>query len=136
MNINVASQNNGVLAFAGAAAASPPIDIRQHNNYAFTFHVKTDIAVEAVFKVQAAPPSAADHCVPGPFVEVPEVLTCMSDWGAVGAAQSTIHIPVGTKAGSICTGALPCKPNAFIKVLPVSGDTANVEVVAVLGGPR
>src|SRR6187431_1850411 len=99
MNINVASQNQGVLGFAGAAAASPPVDIRQHNNFGFTFHVKTLIAVEAVFKIQSAPPSDADPCLPGPFVEVPEVLTCMSNFGAQGAAQSTIHIPVGTPAG-------------------------------------
>lgn len=136
MNINVASQNQGVLAYAGAAAASPAVDIRQHVNYGFTFHVKTLIATEAVFKVQSAPPSPADSCLPGTFVDVPEVLTCMSIWGAVGATQSTIHIPVGTPAGAICTGTLPCKPDAFIKVLPVSGDTASVEVVVILGGPR
>jgi hypothetical protein len=134
MNFNVASQNNGILAFAGAAAASPPIDIRHHNTFGFTFRVKTDIAAAAVFKVQAAPPSAANTCLPGTFVEVPEVPIC--DSVAVPAALSQITIPIGTKAGSICTATLPCKPDAFIKVLPVSGDTANVEVVATLGGPR
>lgn len=134
MNINVASQNNGILAFAGAAAASPAIDIRQHNNYGFTFHATADVAVDAIFKVQAAPPSDADPCLPGTFVEVEEVPICSS--GAVPAATSQILIPAGTKKGAICTGTLPCKPDAFIKVLPVSGDTASLEVVAVLGGPR
>jgi hypothetical protein len=134
MNINVASQNNGFLAFSGAAAASPAIDIRQHNNYGFTFNVTADIAVDAIFKVQAAPPSDADPCVAGTFVEVEEVPICSGP--LVPAPTSQIMIPAGTKQGSVCTGTLPCKPDAFIKVLPVSGDTANVVVVAVLGGPR
>jgi hypothetical protein len=134
MNINVASQNNGILAFSGAAAASPAIDIRNHIHFGFTFHVTAAIAANAVFKVQAAPPSPADHCVAGTFVEIPEVLVCSSN--AVPAALSQITIPAGTPIGSICTATLPCRPDAFIKVLPVSGTTASVEVVAILGGPR
>jgi hypothetical protein len=134
MNLNVASQNNGILAFSGAAAASPAIDIRQHNNFGFTFRVIAAIAADAIFKVQAAPPSGADSCLPGTFVEVPEVPICSSN--VAPAAQSQIKIPAGTPIGSICTATLPCKPDAFVKVLPVSGTTASVEVVAVLGGPR
>lgn len=136
MNINVASQNQGVLAFAAAAAASPPVDIRYHNNFAFTFHILADIAVEAVFEVEAAPPSDPDPCLPGAFHNVEEVLTCRAPWGTVPAVDSKIHIPVGAKKGSICTATLPCKPDAFIRVLPTSGDTAKVEVVTVLGGPK
>jgi hypothetical protein len=136
MNINVASQNQGVLAFAAAAAASPAVDIRYHNHFAFTFHVLSDIAVEALFEVNAAPPSDADPCLPGAFVDVEEVLTCRAPWGVVPNTQSRVAIPVGTKAGSICTATLPCKPDAFIKMVPVSGDTAKVEVVVVLGGPK
>ncbi|MEY9493741.1 hypothetical protein [Bradyrhizobium elkanii] len=138
MNINVASQNQGVLAWAGASASplNGAVDIRHHNHFAFTFHVMADIAVEAVFKIQAAPPSDADPCLPGAFHDVPEVLSCMSTWGAVGDDESKIAIPVGTKAGSICTATLPCRPDAFVKVVVVSGDTGKVEAVVVLGGPR
>jgi hypothetical protein len=138
MNINVASQNNGVLAFTPiqAAALSPPVDVRQHNNFGFTFQVTADIAVDAVFEVEAAPADAVDPCIPGAWHNVEEVLTCVASWGAVPAAESTVTIPAGTKKGAICTGTLPCKPDAFVRVVAKSGDTGNVVVVAVLGGPR
>lgn len=137
MNLNVASQHRGKLAFAAAAvpAHNDAIDIRHHVHFAFTFNVMVDVGVNAVFKIQAAPPSAGDPCVPGAFVDVPEVPLC--DWlTAQPAATSDIMIPAGTKAGSMCTATLPCRPDAFLKVLPVSGDTGNVEVVATLSGPR
>jgi hypothetical protein len=139
MNLNVASQNQGVLAYAGASGAvalNGAVDIRHHVNFAFTFRVTVDIAVDAVFEVEAAPADAVDPCLPGAFHNVEEVLTCRASWGTVPAPDSKIAIPAGTKAGSICTATLPCKPDAFIKVLPVSGDTANVEVVVILGGPK
>ena len=135
MNINVATQNSGLVAYSGAVAAiSPPIDIRQHNNFGFTFQVAAAIAANAVFEVQAAPPSGPNPCLPGTFVPVPEVPNCTGE--GVPAANSRITIPAGTPIGSICTATLPCRPNAFIKVIPVSGTTASVAVVAVLGGPR
>jgi hypothetical protein len=140
MNINTASQNQGVVAFADpvgvGAAVSPAIDLRHHVNFGFTFEVLADLAADLVLKIQAAPPSDADHCLPGTFVDVPEVLTCASSWGAQGGPTSTITIPNGTKKGSICTGTLPCKPDAFIKVVPVSGPQESISVVAVLGGPK
>jgi len=139
MNINVASQNNGVLAFANAAAIGSlggAVDIRHHVNFGFTFQVVADIAADAVFEIEAAPPDVANPCVPGAWHNVEEVLSC--DWLTAGppAADSRVTIPAGTKAGSICTGTLPCKPDAFVRVVEVSGDTDKVIVVAVLGGPR
>jgi hypothetical protein len=136
MNTNVAIQNSGVLAWTGinAAALSPAIDIRQHIQFAFTFKVLVDIAVAAVFEFQAAPPSSGDPCVPGAFVAVPEVPICSDP--AVPDAFSRVTIPVGTKAGAMCTVALPCRPNAFVKVISVSGDTSAVQAVMTLSGPR
>lgn len=139
MNINVASQAQGIVAFADpvgvGAPVSPAIDLRHHVNFGFTFEVLADLAADAVFKIQSAPPSDADPCLPGDFVEVPEVVIC--DWMTQApAATSTVTIPSGTKKGSICTGTLPCKPDAFIKVVPVSGPQESVSVVAILGGPR
>lgn len=136
MNLNVASQNNGLLAYTGinAAAVAPAIDIRHHIHFAFTFQVKAAIAADAIFEIQAAPASAGDPCVPGAFVAVPEVPIC-SDY-AVPAANSRITIPAGTPIGSICTGTLPCRPDAFLKVVAVSGTTDSVTVVATLGGPK
>jgi hypothetical protein len=137
MNINTASQHQGVLAFTGinAAAISPAVDIRHHVNFSFTFQVVADIAVDAIFNIQAAPPSVPDPCLPGAFVDVPETIIC--DWMTVQPQpHSHITIPAGTKAGSICTGTLPCKPDAFIKVVPVSGDTSNVHITVTLSGPK
>jgi hypothetical protein len=130
MNINVASQNNGLLAWTGTAGR--PIDIRQHNNFAFTFETTALLAADASFKVQAAPPSDADPCVPGVFVDVKETLTCM-DFGPPNPTTGFV-IPTGTKAGTICTATLPCRPNAFIQL--VGTGAAAVLAVAILGGPR
>jgi hypothetical protein len=132
MNINVATQSAGVLVFAGTTSSA--VDIRHHVYFAFTFKVTAAIATAAVFEVQAAPPSAGDPCVPGAFVAVPEVPICSSL--AVPAVNSRITIPIGTPIGSLCTATLPCRPAAFLKVIAVSGDTANVQVVTTLSGPR
>src|SRR6478752_7655235 len=131
MNINIASQNQGIIAWRAVTAANlnPPIDLRHHVNFGFTFHVMADIVADAIFEFVAAPPSANDPCVPGQQHPVEEVITCMAPWGALPAAQSKVTIPAGTKAGSICTGTLPCKPDAFIQIEAVSGDTGKIEVV-------
>lgn len=132
MNLNGAAQNQGIIAWTGTA--SVPIDIRRHVNYSFTFKVTADLAADAVFNVQSAPPSDADICLPGTFTPVEEVLTCLSDFGAQPLPQATIVLPSGTKAGSICTAALPCRPNAFVQLVGVGA--ATVQAVAVLSGPK
>jgi hypothetical protein len=138
MNLNTAVQNQGVLAWRAITASNlnPPIDVRHHNNFAFTFHVIADIAADAVFEFVAAPASDADPCLPGTQYPVQEVLTCTATWGAMPAGQTKLTIPAGTLAGAICTAALPCKPDAFVQVEAVSGDTGKIEVVAILSGPR
>ena len=134
MLVNYGLQNQGVTAFSAVAAASPAIDIRPYVGFSFTANVITDIATDAVFEVQAAPPDVVDPCIPGAFVPVPETVIC--DYPAVPAPQSNFIIPAGTLGGSRCSIFLPCKPDAFISVLPVSGDTANVEIVVGLHGPK
>ena len=131
MNINVASQHQGVLAWTGAAAR--PIDIRHHVHFAFTFETTADLAADAIFTVQAAPPSAGDPCVPGTFVNVPEVLICAAP-EVVADAVTGFTIPTGTKKGTICTATLPCRPDAFIRLQ--SAGAAAVLAVATLSGPR
>jgi hypothetical protein len=132
MNFNYASQHQGVLAWSGTAAA--PIDIRRHVGISFTFEVTADLAANAVFNVQSAPPSDADPCLPGTFVAVPEVLTCTADFGVQALPQATIVIPSGTKKGAICTAGLPCKPDAFVQLASSTG--ASVRAVAILSGPK
>jgi hypothetical protein len=138
MNINVASQNQGVVAWAaGATNINPPIDLRHHVHFGFTFHVTADVATDAVFEFASAPPDPANPCVPLlPQTKVKEVFTCTSSWGAIATDDAKIVIPAGTKKGSICSATLPCKPDAFLQVEPSTGDTGNVEVVAILGGPK
>jgi hypothetical protein len=135
MNINYASQHQGLMAWAGATPED--IDLRNHVNFSFTFEVvNADLVADAVFNVLAAPASDADPCVPGAYVPVAEVFTCAAPWGAVPAPQATVVIPGGSKVGSICTGTLPCKPDAFLKFASASGPTINVRIVAILSLPK
>jgi hypothetical protein len=134
MNFNYASQHQGVVAWTGAAG--PPIDIRRHVGFSFTFNVIADIGADTTFKFHSAPASDADPCLPGVFVPVPEVLTCVADWGVQPLPEASILIPAGTKAGSVCTGTLPCKPDAFIQVVAGVGEVADVQIIAVLSGPK
>jgi hypothetical protein len=134
MNFNVASQNQGLVAWDGAAAT--PIDLRHHVNFAFTFSTVAPIGADTVFEFERADPSQADPCVPGPWTPVLEVLTCMSQWGAVPTNHAGLIIPNGTPAGSICSGTLPCKPGAFIRAKAGAGEPADVRIVAILGGPK
>lgn len=132
MNNNPAIQSPGVIAWDGAA--STPFDVQRYNEYGFSFRVTTDVAVDAVFKLQSAPASAADVCVPDAFVDVDAFGSCQSP-AEVGELAQVI-IPAGTVAGTVCAASFPCRPNRFMQLVPVSGDTANVQVVAVLHGPR
>lgn len=131
MNNNVAIQNSGAIAWNGTA--SFPRDIRRHTRFAWSFEVVTAIAVDAVFNIQAAPSSDADPCLPGTFVPVPEISIC--DLPAEPGPQATIVIPAGTPAGTICSGTIPCFPDAFVNLVPASGDTANVRAVLIRSGP-
>jgi hypothetical protein len=128
---NWAIQNQPRVAWTGAA--NRPIDIRKFVGFAFAFEVTTDLTADAVFAIESAPPSLADHCVPGAFTSVPEIANCTGE--AVGTV-SQVTIPNGTKAGTVCTGTIPCRPNAFVRLVAVSGPTNNVLAAAVLSGPK
>lgn len=139
MHLNGASQNQGVIAWRAITAANinPPIDIRRHVSFAFTFLVVDDIVNDAVFEFASAPPDPANPCVPLlPQTKVKEVITCTGPWGSVSTVDASVTIPAGTPVGSLCTATLPCKPDAFIQIEPAAGDTGMLEVVAVLGGPK
>jgi hypothetical protein len=136
MNFNYASQNQGVMAWDGTTAAA--IDLRHHIGFSFTFQTVADIAADTDFEFEWAPPSPADPCVAGAWSPVMETLICSAAWGAQPVNHAGIIIPGGTKAKSICTGALPCKPGAFIRVKPgaIGNESADVRIIAVLSGPR
>lgn len=138
MNINVASQTASVVAWVGGATTPAlPVDIRNYNNFAYSFTAMADITTAAVFEVQAAPPSSGDPCLPGTFVDVPEILTCVAAFvPATPAAKTTITIPVGTKKGAQCSAAIPCRSGAFLQLKAGSGDTAKINVTMSLGGPH
>jgi hypothetical protein len=132
MNVNPALQNSGRVVWNGTVTT--PVDLRRHIRFGFSFEVKTDIVTDAVFNVQAAPADDADYCVPGTFYPVADIVIC--DYPAIPQEQATIVIPAGTPAGSVCSGTLPCKPDAFVQLTAAGGDTANVVAVVVLSGPR
>jgi hypothetical protein len=138
MQMNTATQHQGIIAWAAAAVVpAPPIDLRRHVGFSFTFHVKAEILVDAVFEFAAAPADPADPCVPLlPQYKVKEVITCTGPWGVVSTDDASVTIPVGTPVGSICTATLPCKPDAFLQLEPATGDTCKIDVVVTLSGPR
>jgi len=124
-------QNTPVLVWDGATAIERKIV--GYIRYGFTAEAIADIATDAVFKFQAAPPSAADTCAAGTYIDVEEVAICTAP--AVGALEEVI-IPAGTKKGQLCHFTLPCWPDTFLKLAAVSGDTANLRVCMVLSGPK
>lgn len=132
MNHNPAIQNVPSRAWDGTLAY--PADMSEFVYHAFAFEIMTDIAVDAVFKVQAAPASAGDPCVPGTFVDVDAVATCMGEVIAPGTDE-TIVIAAGTEAGALCSAAIPCRQK-FVRLASVSGDTDNVFAFHLRSGPK
>lgn len=130
MNTNNALQNQALIAWTGAAATPRPIN--KHTNFAFCFEVVTTLVADAIFNVMSYAPDAVNPCVAGAVaVPVPTVPICT---GAAVVAQGQVIIPSGTVAGTILTGTIPCRPNAFVGLVHVSGG-ANVRAVMVLSGP-
>ena len=115
MNINYGIQHSSKLAWSGTAAA--PIDIRHHVGFSFSFETTAALAADTIFNVESAPPSDVDPCLPGTFVPVPEVLTCVAGCGAVPGPSASIVLPAGTERAH-CTATLPCKPDAFVRLWP------------------
>ena len=136
MNLNHAIQHASRVAWDGAAPAA--IDIRKYVNLTFSFEVVTALTADTIFNVMSAPPSDADPCVPGPWEPVPEVLTCVAGFGIAvfPEPQATIVLPAGTPAGSLCSAAIPCRPNAFVSLAAGGGETGSVRVTAGLHGPK
>lgn len=128
---NPAIQNVPALAWDGTTASAH--DIRMFVRFGWSFEVLTTLAADAIFNVQAAPASATNDCLPGDFVAVPEVAICSDE--AEPGDQAQIIIPAGTEAGTICSGTIPCRPNAFVRLNQVSGG-ANVRAILVRQGPK
>ena len=123
-------QNVPCLVWDGAAMT--PLDIRRFARFGFTVKVKADLAADLVLEIQCADPSEEDSCVPGEFVPIPEVAMCDS---GMTAEETTVTIPAGTVAGTVCHFTLPCKAGAFITFVAKSGPAADVCILAVLQGP-
>lgn len=132
MNSNVAMQHVGTVAWDGTAAY--PGDIRKFTRFAWSFEVTAAIVADAVFNVQSAPPSDSDPCVPGTFIPVPEISVCEAPF-AIPGPQAQITIPADTPVGSICSGTIPCRPNAFVRLASVSGTVASIRGVLIRQGP-
>lgn len=131
MQSNPGIQNTATLAFSGATAR--PADIRKYVRFGWSFEVIAPLAADTIFKVQAAPPSAGDPCVPGAFVDVEATPICLRPLQA--GALATFTIPAGTPVGTVCSGTIPCVPNAFVRLAAVSGDTADIIATLIRQGP-
>lgn len=131
MNANPGIQNVATVAWDGLV--SRPYDIRKFVRFGWSAEVIAALGADTVFKVQAAPPSDADPCVPGAWAEVPEVPVC--ERPANPAPTSTITLPSGTPIGTVCAFTIPCRPNAFVRLVAVSGETADVRVAMIRQGP-
>jgi len=135
MLVNHGVQNRSVVAWDGTAAK--PVDIRRFNAFSFHFQATADLVADTTFTVQAAPPSGADPCLPGTFVDIAEVLTCVGVMQLqTPATKTTILIPNGTKKGALCSAAIPCTPDAFVQLVAGTGGTANVLATVGLHGPQ
>lgn len=129
---NPAIQNRVARAWDGAASYSK--DITDFVSFGFSFEVIAAIAADAHFKFQSAPPSDADPCVPGVFTDVPAVATCMGETIVPGTLAEVI-IPAGTPVNSICSATIPCRNDAFLRIVGTTGTIASVWAYWVLHGP-
>ena len=130
VNSNIAVQTSSTIAWDGTAAFAG--DLRTHTRFAWTFEVTTTLAADTVFKFQSAPADVANRCLPGAFTDVDAIPTCDN---SIVAGLATVTLPAGTLAGAVCSGTLPCRPDAFIRLAAVSGNTANVKAVLLRQGP-
>jgi len=129
---NPAIQNVPSIAWDGTAAFST--DIRPFIRFGWSFQIAGAIAVNAVFRVQAAPPSLVNNCLPGTCVAV--LAPPMCDENLLPGALATVTIPAGTPIGSICSATIPCRPDAFVRLAAVSGSPVNVRAILIRQGPR
>lgn len=132
MLANPAIQSRSARAWRGSTAYSR--SIRDWVSFAFSFEVVTAITTDAVYKVQSAPANAGNPCAPGSFTDVAAIATCMGVAVPAGTLAQ-VSIPAGTPVGSLCSATIPCRPNEFLRLAAVSGDTANVEASFMLHGP-
>jgi hypothetical protein len=131
MNSNIGVQTSGTVAWDGAAAT--PGDLRRFVQFGWSFEVTAPIVADAVFFFEAAEPSDANICAPGPWSAVEAIATCH---GGINAGESaTVTIPAGTPVGSVCAATLPCKPAAFVRLASAAGDTDSVVAVLLRQGP-
>lgn len=130
MNSNPGIQNNATVAWDGTTHR--PGDISKHVNFGWSFEVIAALGADTIFKVQSAPPSVGDPCVPGAWTDVQRVPVCMSPLVA-GVAQFTL--PAGTPIGTVCAGTIPCRPDKFVRLQSVSGEPADVRAVLIRQGP-
>lgn len=130
MNSNPGIQNTAKLVWDGTTHRE--MDISKYVNFGWAFEVIAALGADTVFKVQSAPPSAGDPCVPGAWTDVPVISICQ---GPIVAGPATFTLPAGTPVGTICSGTVPCRPAKFVRLQTVSGEAADVRVVGLRQGP-
>jgi hypothetical protein len=135
MAINFNPNIQNIATIAWDRLATYYADIRGYNSFGWTFEVNSTLTTDAVFTVISAPPSEADNCLPGAFTPVAGISSCA---GETPEALVAFVIPAGTPAGSTCSATLPCKPNAFVSLVPSPGvgGADSVKVCLIRQGPH
>jgi hypothetical protein len=131
MNSNPGIQNNATVAWDGTTYFAK--DISKHVHFGWSFEVIAALGADTIFKVQSAPPSAGDPCVPGAWTDVPVVPICQAPVNP--APDAEFVIPAGTPVGTVCAGTIPCRPDKFVRLQTVSGEVADVRAVLIRQGP-
>lgn len=129
---NPGIQTPGVIGWDGTTAYARRIN--DYVDFGFVFETVADLTADAVFAVQFAPPSTADDCVPGAFVDAIDNAVCAGP-DFVPGGPALITIKAGTPAGSVCSATVPCRGGKFTKLRAVSG-AADVRAVILTQGPK
>jgi hypothetical protein len=123
------SLSSGEIAWDGTASTA--VQVSGWLAAGFSFKTTAALAADVVFKLQVAPPSVADSCLPGTFVDVPFTAHCS---GEVVSTMTEFKLPLGTPAGVKCSASVQCAGGSFWRIVPSAtpGPVANVQVVLTL----
>lgn len=118
----------GLSMWDGVASTVRDLIISQ--GFHVDFEIAGAIATPAVFEFQEMPGLASNSCAPDVALAAPVLEGVMCDPSAAATA-ARITIPAGTTVGSVCSARPTCFTKRFVRVVAISGDTANIRAVGV-----
>lgn len=125
---NDSGSTTGLIMWDGAASTARDLSISA--GFHVDFEVTATLAADTVFEFQEMPALASDNCQPD-VAQAAAVLEGVLCDPKAAASAARITIPAGTVAGSVCSGRPSCFTKRFVRVVAISGGTANVNAVGV-----